>query len=95
MLKNKIRMRRMETIVTCLAVKRVAFIAIVLGISLCYGVHVNAQTRLRDLLIMKTTINVLPDNAIIYIWNAEVATGTYEYTIRTRIELKEVPAQEE
>ena len=73
----------METIVDCLAVKRVAFIAIALAISLCYGVHVDAQTRLRDLLIMKTTINVLPDNAIIYIGNAEVATGTYEYTHKT------------
>jgi len=83
MLKNKFKMRRMETIDTCLAVKRVAFIAIVLGISLCYGIHVNAQTRLRDFLIMKTTINVLPDNAKIFIGNAEVATGTYEYTHKT------------
>ena len=49
-------------------------------VMICSGVQVNAQLRLRDLITMRTTIHVVPDNAIIMIGNAEVATGAYEYT---------------
>ena len=57
-------------------------ICLVVAIMVCCGIHVKAQ-RLRDLLVYKTTINVIPDHAQIFIGSAEVATGTYEYTFKT------------
>jgi len=59
-------------------------ILLILVVIVCYGNNLNAQ-RLRDILnpTFKTTINVVPDNARIFIGSAEVATGTYEYTYKS------------
>ena len=56
-------------------------ILLILVVIVCFGNNLNAQ-RLRDFLTYKTTINVIPDNAKIFIGSAEVATGTYEYTYK-------------
>jgi len=57
-------------------------ILLTLIIIVCFGHNLNAQ-RLRDLLTYKTTINVIPDDAKIFIGSVEVATGTYEYTYKS------------
>ena len=61
-------------------------ILLMLIVIVCYGNNLNAQKKtLRDYLdpTYKTTINVIPDHAKIFIGSAEVATGTYEYTYKS------------
>jgi len=59
-------------------------ILLIFVVIVCFGHNLNAQKgKIGDKILKpKTTINVIPDDAKIFIGSAEVATGTYEYTYK-------------